>query len=250
SDDNECTDDVCDPLTGDCSNPAVEDGASCDFEGGLPGVCMTGGCEDAMLCADVDCSDGNECTDDVCDPLTGDCSNTNLDAGAECDAAGNPGECDGAGLCVAVCTPAPGLMVALPTSGAPSPTYTDVTNGFTISAVNCQTPLLCDVTNSFRGIGSNAYGDSVTFDGSDSLLISFFDQHGNSRTASNVSLVLYPQGVGGTADVRVDGVGAGSVSTSPGQATDLSVASAHDIEVTSTGGFVFWQQLNYDHDCL
>jgi hypothetical protein len=249
SDDNDCTDDVCDPMTGDCSNPNVEDGTSCDF-GGLPGECMTGVCEDAMLCADVDCSDGNDCTDDVCDPMTGDCSNPDSAAGTACDAGGNAGECDGAGMCVALCTPTAGLMVPLPTSGAPTPTYTDMTNGFTISAVNCQTPLLCDVTSSFRGIGSNAFGDGIAFDGSDSLLISFFDQDGNSQTASNVSLLLHPQGIGGTVDVRVDGGGASSVLTTPGAAVVLSVASAKDIEVTSTGGFIFWQQLDYDHDCL
>ncbi|RZV49490.1 MAG: hypothetical protein EX268_18980, partial [Deltaproteobacteria bacterium] len=74
SDANECTQDVCEPADGTCSNPNEADGTTCDFSG-LPGICAAGVCEDAMLCADVDCSDGNECTQDLCDTADGTCSN-------------------------------------------------------------------------------------------------------------------------------------------------------------------------------
>jgi hypothetical protein len=88
------------------------------------------------------------------------------------------------------------------------------------------------------------------FDPGDSFLIEFFDQNGDPRTASNVSIVLHPQGTNGTADVRVDGGLAVSVPMITGQANIISVASAHEIEVTGTAGQIFWQQLDYDHPCL
>jgi hypothetical protein len=209
-----------------------------------------------MLCADAAtrCDDSNECTDNDCDPADGMCINGDLPGGTVCDAMGLPGECDGAGSCVATCTPTPDVTADLPAlvpNAVVGPTYTDMTNGFVISAVNCATPLLCDITSTFRGLGANAYGDGLAFDPSDAFLIEFFDEKGNARTASNVAIVLHPQGTSGTADVRIDGgVLAVSVPMLTGQANVVSVGSAHAIEVTSTSGFVFWQQLDYDHDCL
>jgi len=167
-------------------------------------------------------------------------------SGAGGSGAGGSGTGGGSGSCA----PALGKMVPLLTSGGPTPIYTDMDNGFAISAVNCATPMLCDVTFSFRGIGANAYGDALAFDSSDSLLIAFFDRDGNARNANNVSIVLHMQGMGGTVDVRYDGDTAVSFPTTPGQAIDLSGTLAHEIEVTSTGGFIFWQALNYDHECL
>lgn len=76
-DGNECTTGECDPTTGLCDSIAVSDQRSCDF-GGLPGRCSDGECTDAMLCAAVQCSDDDECTADLCDPETGDCSNPTL----------------------------------------------------------------------------------------------------------------------------------------------------------------------------
>ena len=248
-DSNECTDDDCDPADGVCSNLAVPDMTVCEFAPGVGGVCTAGACTDAMLCADAAtrCDDSNDCTDNDCDPADGMCINTNLPGGTDCDAAGLPGECDGAGACVAVCAPTPDVTADLPTSvlnEVLGPTYTDMTNGFTISAIGG------DITTSFRGLGSNAAGGFAGFDPGDSFLIEFFDQDGNSRTASQVSIVLHPQGTSGTADVRVDGGTAVSVPMVTGQANIVSVASAHEIEVTSTAGQIFWQQLDYDHDCL
>jgi cysteine-rich repeat protein len=45
--------------------------------------CITIDCPD--LCASVDCNDGNECTWDRCDPLTGACSNSISPDGIACD---------------------------------------------------------------------------------------------------------------------------------------------------------------------
>ena len=69
-DGNECTDDTCDPLDGGCGFIATVDGTTCDF-GGLPGTCSGGTCEDAMLCATVDCDDGNACTPTPATPWMG-----------------------------------------------------------------------------------------------------------------------------------------------------------------------------------
>jgi len=251
-DSNECTQNLCDPADGVCSNVAVPDATVCEFAPGVGGVCTAGACEDAMLCADAPtrCDDSNQCTQDVCDPQDGMCSNLNEADGTNCDAAGNPGSCQ-TGMCVALCMPSSNMDVTLPTSGTPTPVYTDMANGFTISAANCGTQVNCDVTFSFRGAAANTYGDAFAFDRSDSLLISFFDQNGVARTASNVAIVLHPQGTSGTVNVSVDGAAPVSLSATRGTTLDLSMASAHEIQVTSTPGlFVFWQALQYDHGCL
>ena len=96
-DQNECTTDACDPADGECDYTLVTDGMTCDF-GGLPGVCGAGACEDAMLCAGVDCDDQNECTADTCNPTDGDCAHANVTDGMTCDFGGLPGVC-GAGIC-------------------------------------------------------------------------------------------------------------------------------------------------------
>jgi len=92
NDSNACTDDLCDPMDGQCDHTNVTDGTSCDF-GGFPGVCTVGVCEDAMLCSGVDCDDGNECTQDACDPMDGQCGHADAMDGTTCDFGGLPGVC-------------------------------------------------------------------------------------------------------------------------------------------------------------
>jgi hypothetical protein len=95
NDDNECTDDECDPTSGACTNAPVDDGAACD---GGAGSCSSGECIPIDLCEEADCDDGNECTDDLCDPADGSCNNEAVDDGTACD--------DGAGACSSgVCVP-------------------------------------------------------------------------------------------------------------------------------------------------
>jgi hypothetical protein len=253
SDGNDCTEDLCDPADGSCSNPNEPDDTACDF-GGLPGLCAAGVCEDAMLCDGVDCSDGNDCTADVCDPQDGSCSNPNEPDDTVCDAAGTPGTCQG-GTCVADCSPAPGISVILPTSGLPTPTYTDVSNGFTISAADCAGLPKCDVTFSApRGIGANAYGDALRIDPFDSLQIDFFDLDGNPQDASNVSILLFTNGIEGTVEVAVDGGAPSTVTATPGLPLDLSGITGHSFKITLTNSvptaFHFWSVLSYDHECL
>jgi hypothetical protein len=94
SDGNECTNDVC--TDGVCSNPPADDGTSCTCPTcGAEGVCMMGVCEDP--CEGLDCSDGNQCTADLCD--LGICANPNVDQDTLCDQGGGK-VCDGAGTCV------------------------------------------------------------------------------------------------------------------------------------------------------
>lgn len=95
-DGDECTLDNCDPASGACTNPVAPNGTSCDF-GGLPGICISGICEDAMLCDGIDCDDGNVCTDDYCDPLDGSCQHDPVPSSVSCNSGGGPGVCiDGA----------------------------------------------------------------------------------------------------------------------------------------------------------
>ena len=95
-DGNECTQDICDPATGLCSNPD-DDGAACTCPVcGAEGICMMGECTDP--CEGIDCSDGNQCTADLCN--VGVCSNPNVGPGASCDQDGGA-VCDGSGNCVA-----------------------------------------------------------------------------------------------------------------------------------------------------
>ncbi|MGB5703488.1 MAG: PKD domain-containing protein [Polyangiales bacterium] len=96
----DCTEDLCNQADGTCSNIDLPDGAQCAFNGFL-GVCESGVCLDAELCRDIDCRDGNDCTDDVCNPMDGSCSNPNKVDGASCEIDGETGEC-----LQGVCTPA------------------------------------------------------------------------------------------------------------------------------------------------
>lgn len=134
NDGEECTTDACDPASGVCTHTPVPDGTGClqnDFCSGgytcLAGQCQGGTtitiCDDNNACTSdgycnadygcepsanvpIDCSDGNPCTDDLCDPVTGcyhvanDCGasgagGTAYDAGATAEAgdhaAGNAG---------------------------------------------------------------------------------------------------------------------------------------------------------------
>lgn len=72
-DGNPCTDDSCDPSTGGClhtnNTDPCDDGSVCT----TVDTCSAGACVGA---APLSCDDGNECTDDSCDPEAG-CRNDN-----------------------------------------------------------------------------------------------------------------------------------------------------------------------------
>jgi len=96
-DSNDCTDNDCDPADGTCINTALT-GSACDLDG-VGGVCNAGVCEASALCSDqaTRCDDGNECTDNLCDPADGVCSNPNVADNTSC--ADDAGKCQN-GTCV------------------------------------------------------------------------------------------------------------------------------------------------------
>ncbi|MCA9370779.1 MAG: hypothetical protein KC680_02355, partial [Candidatus Peregrinibacteria bacterium] len=57
-----------------CNNPE-----SCGYDGSLCYVCGLYDDDDRDLCKDVECDDGDECTEDACNPDTGECTNTPID---------------------------------------------------------------------------------------------------------------------------------------------------------------------------
>lgn len=97
-DNNVCTLDACDPQTGDTIHTPVEDGTFCD-DGSVctDDACVDGACvgtpnyDDTLYCCDpvdgvlTELADDDPCTDDVCDPETGEVSHPPADAGTLCD---------------------------------------------------------------------------------------------------------------------------------------------------------------------
>lgn len=79
-DDNECTEDSCDPQAG-CIYPVLSlNGEPC-ADGACTGSCFLGVCQ----ATDVDCEDGDPCTTSACEPATGDCAPPAPADGAPCD---------------------------------------------------------------------------------------------------------------------------------------------------------------------
>jgi slime mold repeat-containing protein len=77
NDNDDCTDDVCDPQAG-CQHPATDcdDGNDCTVDS-----CKSnGGCQHTGK----SCNDGNECTKDSCNPSTGECTTADADNGTTC----------------------------------------------------------------------------------------------------------------------------------------------------------------------
>ena len=85
-DQKDCTVDSCDPKTGDCLYDAkVYEGKNCPGDGDACTVsdkCVAGEC---VIGKPKDCSDGDGCTADVCDPKTAKCSNEQMKPGAACN---------------------------------------------------------------------------------------------------------------------------------------------------------------------
>ncbi len=99
SDNDPCTDDSCDPVSG-CKHVANSTGL-CDLDSSqcTPDTCVVGKCTAGL--AKV-CNDGLSCTTDACDPTTGNCVFTPVTNGTACDDANkctSPDTCQ-AGVCV------------------------------------------------------------------------------------------------------------------------------------------------------
>jgi len=84
NDDNPCTDDTCDPLAQEAcvhtplTGTACDDGNACTLED----ICEAGACVPGDL---KDCNDENLCTEDICNPADGSCTNPAIPDGGSCD---------------------------------------------------------------------------------------------------------------------------------------------------------------------
>ncbi len=98
-DGNACTDDLCAPATGLCSNPPntapCSDGNACT----TGDVCAAGSCQPGA--GQLACGDGNTCTTDACNPAIG-CTHTNVANGTGCNDGSicTTGDRCASGLCV------------------------------------------------------------------------------------------------------------------------------------------------------
>jgi hypothetical protein len=126
-DTNSCTDDTCDPGSGCVFDPVPQEGETCDdadacttMDACAAGVC-TGG-------APPNCDDGNVCTDDDCDSMTGcssvdntdpcddgvSCTESDVCAGGACGGTPNHGLCtDGFTCTTNTCHPLDGCLFPL-----------------------------------------------------------------------------------------------------------------------------------------
>jgi hypothetical protein len=88
---------ICDPSTGQCSNPKVTDGTVCNDNNACTqtDTCQSGTCTgtNSIVCTPMD-----QCHVGICDPLTGQCSNPNATDGTACS---NLGTCLLSGSCMA-----------------------------------------------------------------------------------------------------------------------------------------------------
>jgi|GEM_PF-1907402 len=75
---------VCDSGTGLCSDPPKADDSPCDDADActLSDTCQNGTC---LAGLPKDCNDGNSCTDDTCNPASGQCVSTTVNNGTPCD---------------------------------------------------------------------------------------------------------------------------------------------------------------------
>ncbi len=89
-DEEPCTVAVC--VGGDCESTPIEEGTKCDDDD----ICTDDDLCVAGVCTGAYCDDGNSCTIEVCNAITGDCSSVPQSDGAVCDD-GNP--CTGDGVC-------------------------------------------------------------------------------------------------------------------------------------------------------
>jgi hypothetical protein len=206
-DENECTEDLCNPANGECVFTPVSDNTTCDF-GGLPGLCVSGLCEDAALCEDVVCHDDNECTEDLCIPATGDCSHPALPDETPCDFGGFPGVCS-SGVCAdaalcegVVCDDNPCVLNPTPcdpfTGRCPPPTE------FVAAGT------LCDFATLGEGRCDGA-GHCIQPDGDiEPVGFSFDSNHRLQVTIKNRSAFVVPPNLGNVR-VFVDGTAAAEI---------------------------------------
>ena len=126
-------------------------------------------------CAD----DGNECTDDVCDGVSTDCTHPSKPVGTSC--AGGTGACTGAGTC----------GPPLPTP-SPSPTPTPISLCQAAPISGCRTPIVSQKARLIVKNKPDQFRDRLTWKwikGADTTALDF----GNPVADTNYSLCVYDE---------------------------------------------------------
>ena len=156
-DGNPCTADACDPMLG-VSHVALPPGIGCSDGDVCNGAEV---CDGAGMClsgAPLESDDGNPCTADSCDPVTG-VSNVAVAAGTSCsngDACDGDETCDGAGGCT------PGSAPGVDDGNACTADFCDPSGGVTHtplpSGTSCGDGDACNGGETCDGAGSCAAG--------------------------------------------------------------------------------------------
>jgi hypothetical protein len=213
NDDNVCTKDSCDPFTG-CVYTGIEGSCNDDDMCTKGDYCSEGVCQSGDS---VVCDDGNECTDDGCNPATG-C--TFLAIAGECD---DSDECTSNDMCIdGKCT------------GGPGP---DCNDNNECTDDSCDSGLGCQNTEVQNGTECTQNGGHVCQNGAcvqyQPGSISF------TYTGSTVNWTV-PPGVGTVKVCVVGGGGGGAGSHNGGGGSGWVVTGSHQvsgtIQVTVGGG--------------
>ena len=131
---------ICDPVTGQCTNPLKPNGASCDDEDLCTGFdyCLDGACSGS---SPVTCDDASACTTDTCDPQLG------------CQAA--PIACNDNSLCTTdTCDPSTGCIFTPVTCNDGDTCTSDACDpaaGCTTSPVSCTDDIECTADSCSAG---------------------------------------------------------------------------------------------------
>ncbi len=126
-----CTEDSCDPVSGECVHASIGDGEDCD-DGDACTLADACDADGACVGLPVDCDDLNDCTLDACDAGSGECSHVNVAvacddgdpctegdvcAGGACQPGPGAPDCDDGNDCTTdACDPATGGCVHAPSS--------------------------------------------------------------------------------------------------------------------------------------
>lgn len=168
---------TCNTANGTCSNPAAVDGASCSDGNACNGSesCTQGACIGG---ASPVVNDGNPCTADSCDPVTG-VKNAPVAAGTACS---DGNACNGAELCNATGACVAGTPPVLD-DGKPCTTDTcDATTGVlhtpVTAGVACDDGDACNGHEACNATGACANGTPIAVDDGDPCTADFCDAQG------------------------------------------------------------------------
>ncbi|HEX2880836.1 MAG TPA: discoidin domain-containing protein, partial [Polyangiaceae bacterium] len=152
-DENPCTADACDPVLGVSHTPLAA-GSACGEANACSGAASCDAVGNCIAGSVLPIDDGNPCTADACDPVTG-VSHTPLAAGASCadlNVCDGSETCDGAGSCVAG-TPLPIDDGNPCTADVCDPTAGVVTHNAVAVGTSCADSNLCNGTETCDAAG-------------------------------------------------------------------------------------------------